>query len=213
MSVADISFPDRAENQKETARLEAFSDGVFAIAITLLVLELKVPHLGEEASNHALFEAVTRQWPAYLALVTSFITILIMWVNHHGMFCHLQRVSAPLMFTNGLLLLLVTVVPFPTALVSDYFATPAGPAACAVYSGLFVLLAIAFNLLWWVARRDGDLLHPESEAAERDRITRAYAMGPVVYLLALGGAFVSVYLSIGICTALWVFWIALMRRL
>jgi uncharacterized membrane protein len=107
-------------DEKETGRIEAFSDGVFAIAITLLVLELKVPHLEDGGAGGSLARALARQWPSYVALVTSFFTILVMWANHHRMFNVVRRVDAPFLYANGLLLLLVTVVPFPTAVLAEY---------------------------------------------------------------------------------------------
>src|SRR5258708_1916094 len=102
----------------DTARIEAFSDGVFAIAITLLVLDIKVPHLSN--SGRTLASALVAMWPTYLAFVTSFMTILIMWINNHRMFTLIGRADDRLMFFNGLLLLGVTIVPFPTALVAEY---------------------------------------------------------------------------------------------
>ena len=101
----------------ETARIEAFSDGVFAIAITLLVLDLKVPR--DLPDGQTLTGALLAQWPAYLAFASSFMTILIMWVNHHRIFTLVGRSDSRLLFFNGLLLMGVTVVPFPTALVAD----------------------------------------------------------------------------------------------
>ena len=105
----------------ETARIEAFSDGVFAIAITLLVLDLKVPR--DLPDGRTLAGALLAQWPAYMAFASSFMTILIMWVNHHRIFTLVGRSDSRLLFFNGLLLMGVTVVPFPTALVAEYFAT------------------------------------------------------------------------------------------
>ena len=121
--------------EKETGRIEAFSDGVFAIAITLLVLELKVPHL-EDGGRGRLADArpSLRQWPSYVALVTSFFTILVMWANHHRMFNVVRRSNARFLYANGLLLLLVTVVPFPTALLAEYFEKPGASVAAAVYA-------------------------------------------------------------------------------
>src|SRR5882672_2129896 len=94
----------------ETGRIEAFSDGVFAIAITLLVLDLKVPRALQD--GRTLASSLGAMWPSYLAFVTSFATILIMWINHHRMFTLIGRADDRVMFYNGLLLLGVTVVPF-----------------------------------------------------------------------------------------------------
>ena len=115
--------------ERETSRLEAFSDGVFAIAITLLVLEVKVPKLEGGATSSALARALLDQWPSYLALVTSFFTLLIMWVHHHLVFRQVHRADVRLLFVNGILLLFISVTPFPTAVVAEYLGTPAAPAA------------------------------------------------------------------------------------
>src|SRR5437899_1855756 len=101
--------------QTETARIEAFSDGVFAIAITLLILEIKVPGL----QQGRLAGALLRQWPSYLAFLLSFVYIGIMWMNHHRMFTHIRRSNDTLLLLNLLLLLGVTVVPFPTAVLAS----------------------------------------------------------------------------------------------
>ena len=93
--------------EREINRLEAFSDGVFAIAITLLVWQLHVPRLGSHPSGAALWPALGREWPSYLSFLTSFATILIMWINHHAIFRLVQRTSTSLLFANGFLLLLV----------------------------------------------------------------------------------------------------------
>ena len=141
--------------EKETGRLEAFSDGVFAIAMTLLVLELKVPHATAdgEISASALGGRLLREWPSYLALITSFFTVLIIWVHHHILFKLVRKVDAKLLFANGFLLLLVSMVPFPTAVVAEYLATPAAPAACEFYADVFVLISIAFYVLMTAAVR------------------------------------------------------------
>ena len=116
-----------AADAKETARIEAFSDGVFAIAITLLVLDLKVPR--GMAEGRDLLAALVGQWPAYLAFVTSFATIGIMWINHHRMFTLIGRTDDGLLVLNGLLLLGVTFVPFPTGVLAEYTPRAAGRGA------------------------------------------------------------------------------------
>ena len=97
--------------ERETARVEAFSDGVFAIAITLLVLEFKVPHLAEGASSADLFAALAQLWPSLIAFLGSFGAILIMWINHHGLFRLIHKTDGPFLFANGFMLLMVTFVP------------------------------------------------------------------------------------------------------
>ncbi len=132
-------------DHRDTERLEAFSDGVFAIAVTLLVLELVVPRLGEHASAAALRTQLGHQWPSYLSFLTSFATVLIMWINHHEVFRLVARVNTLLLFANGILLLGVTVVPFPTAVVGEYLTTPAASTACALYAGVFALINLSYN--------------------------------------------------------------------
>ena len=205
-----------APREKETGRLEAFSDGVFAIAITLLVLELKVPQLGLEdhrgATSVALISSLRHEWPSYLALVTSFFSVLVMWIHHHSVFRMIDRADSRLLFANGLLLLLVTVVPYPTAVVATYFETPAAPAAVTVYAGFFVLIGIAFYLLLLAAFRK-PLLAPGVSAVLVRRMRRSYALGAPLYLLAAIAAPFSQWLAMGICTALWIFWAAMTRQI
>jgi TMEM175 potassium channel family protein len=196
-----------ARPEKQTGRLEAFSDGVFAIAITLLALELKVPRLpGSPGSGSAgLASGLAAEWPSYVALVTSFFTVLIMWIHHHTIFRLVSRVDVRLLFANGLLLLLVTVVPFPTAVVAEYLRTPAASAACAFYAGFFVLIAIAFYLLLMAAFRKS-MLDPNASAATIRRLRRSYRFGPPLYLAATVSAPFSPWVALGICTALWIWW-------
>ncbi len=202
-----------AAEEKETGRIEAFSDGVFAIAITLLVLELKVPHLEDGGAGGSLGRALLSQWPSYVALVTSFFTILVMWANHHRIFELVRRVNAPFLYANGFLLLIVTVVPFPTALLAEYFRKPGAPVAAAVYAGTFVLCGVAFQLLWRAAVGGGRRLLRRDYSEERvQEIERRYWLGVPGYLAATVGAFVSVYLTVGICVALLLVWVAVSRR-
>src|SRR5258708_35435894 len=160
-----MSIEPQAEAiEKQTGRLESFSDGVFAVAITLLVFNLQVPHLPTGAiSVAALGSALFAQWPSYLTFITSFATILIMWASHHGIFRMVYRADTPFLFANGLLLLLVTVVPFPTSLVAQYLSTPAAALACAGYAGGFVVVHGAYNLPWGAATPRPRLLPPAGE--------------------------------------------------
>jgi uncharacterized membrane protein len=190
-------------DETETSRLEAFSDGVFAVAITLLVLDLKVPKVAEIASQGGLLRALLGQWPAFLAYVTSFLTILVMWVNHHTLFTRIRRSNHNFLYVNGMLLLLVSCVPFTTSLLAEHIREPASSrTAAAIYAGNSVLLAVVFNLLWRYASRGHRLLDPSASAAAVAAITRQYSFGPPLYLLAFALAFVSVPASVGMCMAL-----------
>lgn len=199
------------ESLKETARLEAFSDAVFAIAITLLALELKVPHQGDSATGPVLAAALAQQWPSYMAFVCSFLSILAMWVNHHRIFDLIRGGDGWLMLTNGLLLLIVTAVPFPTTVLADYFATGASEVACAAYAGFYVLVSVAFNLLWFSAARRGRLLRPDFSDDLVRAIGRRLLIGLPAYLAATVLAFWSAPLSLAICSLLWIHWALLDR--
>jgi uncharacterized membrane protein len=189
-----------SDERNETSRIEAFSDGVFAIAMTLLVLDLKVPHDLPDGTTLAV--ALARQWPSYLAFVTSFATILIMWVNHHRIFTLIGRFDDRLLFCNGLLLLGVTVVPFPTGLVAEYLGHPGQYLAAAVYNGTFIVIALLFNLLWRTASRDRRLIHRSANADSVRAVTDAYRWGPAIYGIAFALAFVNVAAGLALNLAL-----------
>src|SRR6266849_8072606 len=127
-----------SKDLKETSRTEAFSDGVIAFAITLLVLNLKDPLIDPALSQESLFQGLLTQWPAFFAFVTSFATILIMWVNHHNMFTYIKRVDTTLLFLNGLLLFFIVLTAFTTLIVASHVTltqTNEGRTAAAFYSG------------------------------------------------------------------------------
>jgi uncharacterized membrane protein len=179
---------------------------VIAIALTLLVLELKVPSL-ETPTPRGLASALLREWPSFFALVTSFIPVLIMWIHHRSILSLVHKVDGPLLFANGFFLLVVSIVPFPTALVSRYLATPAAGTACTVYAGTFFLGSLAFWGLLVAALRE-NVRAPHGSEKRRGELRRSYAYGPPLYLLATFTAPFLPWLSMGICTALWVFWAA-----
>src|SRR3954468_8377027 len=125
------------------ARLEAFSDGVFAIAITLLVLEIKVP---SPHGGHSLAHGLVELWPSYAGFAVSFITIGIIWVNHHAVFANVESVDRALLFRNLLLLLTVSFIPFPTAVMAEYLRAGNGQdVAVSFYAAWFFVMGIAFR--------------------------------------------------------------------
>ena len=194
------------QQEKETGRLEAFSDGVFAIAVTLLVLELKVPEVGAAGASPAtLAKALWQQWPSYIGLVTSFFTVLIMWVHHHAILRNVHRTDAWLHFANGCLLLGITFVPYPTSVLASYLETPAARMAMAFYAGTFVFIAICFYLFIRAAFRK-PLLSPNASDQFIAKTCHDYMFGPPLYLIATIAAFLDARVSLLICTALWIFW-------
>src|SRR5262249_36546812 len=183
----------------ETSRVEAFSDGVFAIAITLLILDVRVPSGMQPGLGHALL----RQWPMYVAFLISFAFIGIMWVNHHRLFNHIRRTNNGLMFLNLLLLLGVTFVPFPTGLLAAHYYSPGRTVAAAVFNGSYFVIAIFFNVLWHHVVRSGLLDSTTQDSA--NAITRQYAVGPISYLVCFGLTWISVPLSLAVSIALAIF--------
>jgi uncharacterized membrane protein len=194
----------RRDDQKETGRVESFSDGVMAIAITLLILEIKVPKADEIASA-SLFVKLLDMWPSFLAFVTSFATILVMWANHHRIFRLVRTMDHPFLYWNGFLLLIISFVPFPTALLAEHLTGPGSAIAAAVYAGTNVALALAFAGVWRHLRKHPRLLFATANPFEIEGISRQYRFGPLLYLIAFGLAFVSPAASIAACLALAIF--------
>lgn len=183
------------EDKEETARLETFSDGVFAIAITLLVLELHAPS-GEES----LWRGLVDEWPQFAAYVNSFFIIGIMWVNHHSMFRQIVRVDRALLFLNLLLLLWTALLPFPTALISRNLGEGERDASVAeaVYSANLTLAAIAFSLIWMYAVRGGRLIRAPMGRREEWRSIGRFSVGTFIYAATIGLAFLSAGLALAV---------------
>lgn len=187
--------------KSETGRIEAFSDGVFAIAITLLILAVKVPKaadLGEDGLSAALLA----QWPQYLAFVTSFATILAKWINHHRIFTYIQRSDHTLLYWNGLVLLLVTFLPFPTALMAEYLQHPEGNVAGAVFAGTFVAISFSFKALWNYVSKNNNLLAQNIHPDDIEQINKRLRFAPLLYLGPFAVAFVAPKVSVGLCLCL-----------
>jgi uncharacterized membrane protein len=185
------------EARAETARLEAFSDGVFAIATTLLVLEL---HVRPDVARGALWHGLVGEWPQFAAYLSSFFVIGIMWVNHHSMFKQIRRADRSLLFLNLLLLLWTALLPFPTGLISRYLGEGGIDAkvAEAVYGANLTLAAIAFSLIWTYAVRHRRLIdHDMTPTQERASILR-FSVGTLVYAATIGIAFINPRLALAL---------------
>ncbi|GAC1428424.1 MAG: hypothetical protein NVSMB65_01650 [Chloroflexota bacterium] len=192
----------RGAGQAETGRIEAFSDGVFAVAITLLALNLTTPHLADGQPVSHLAAALLAQWPAYLAYVLSFLTILIMWVNHHALFLLIRRTDHLFLLLNGLLLLVITATPFATALLAAYLLDPEKRVAQVVYSGLSLLMALVYNRMWAYASHEGRLLAADADKHQVQSITKHYRFGPLLYVVSFLAAFASAEVSLTLCILL-----------
>lgn len=197
--------------EKQSARIEAFSDGVFAIALTLLAIDLKAPVL-EAASNANLFAALAERWTEYLAFVNSFVTVLLLWTSHHDVFKTVSRTDRRLTLANGLLLFFVSAVSYPTSVLGKYLLTDAASAAAAFYAGYCVLINAAFIVLWLSATaRGGKLLREGISRADVQKTLRGLAVPLPIYAIAAALAFVSPWISVAITTALWIYWAATLR--
>jgi uncharacterized membrane protein len=197
--------PDRPPVESDTGRLETFADGVLAIAITLLILEVKSPHVPHEGS---LARELARQWPSYAAYAVSFLTIGIIWVNHHHMFKVIARTNHAFLMLNVLFLMTIAALPFPTALVAEYVRNSDTRAlATAVYCGTMTAIAIMFNVVWRYAGTGHPLLVPGITDEALAKMNRDYLAGPVVYAVTTVVAFIEPYVSLVIIIALCVYWL------
>lgn len=176
----------------ETSRAEAFSDGVFAIAITLLILAVGIEQALAEGD---LGRQVLDLWPAYIAYSVSFLTIGIMWVNHHAVFRQFAHVDRPLLLLNILLLMLIAFVPFPTRIVAEHARSADDrQAAALLYGTTMTITAILFFSVWYYGSRR--LLRPDADRREVSGITRSYLPGAPTYATATLIAFVSSTVSL-----------------
>jgi uncharacterized membrane protein len=169
------------KQDKPAGRIEAFSDAVFAIAIALLVLEIKVP---QPWSHRPLIESLEGLYPSYLGYVVSFLTLLVMWLNHHRLFKLVRRADDWLPFANGVLLLFVAFIPFPTAVMAENWSTPDRKTGVLFYAGAFILLALAFQVLWFCISHKNRLVDDELDHQKITAITRQYLVGPGMYLFS-----------------------------
>jgi uncharacterized membrane protein len=183
-------------------RTEAFSDGVFAIAITLLVLDLVVPSR-QEAAEAGLGHALAQEWPAYFAYLVSFLIIGIIWVNHHTMFDKVRLVDRPVLFANLMLLLVVSLIPFPTRLVAEYLtAGRDSHVAAAVYSATMLAMGLSYAALWLLLTRDAKLLQDGVDPRSGRIALRRFGLGNVFYLGTIGLSFVNATATLAVHGAL-----------
>jgi uncharacterized membrane protein len=191
----------------DRSRLESFSDGVFAVAITLLALNLTVAGPGH--GNGSLAHQLWDHWPAFVAYVISFFTIGVIWVNHHATITNVRVVSRPLLYVNLVLLLVVVAIPFATSTMADYLTKNDWDAhvAAALYAGVFEAMGLAFAAVFeWILRHD-DLLHQAMPGAAKNGARLRFYCGQIFYLIAIAVAFISAPVSVGICALVGIYYI------
>jgi len=171
----------------KTARLEAFSDAVFAVAITLLILEINIPE-GEH-----LWEQLKDQWPSFASFFVSFWVIGIIWVNHHGLLDHLKRIDRPVLYLNLLVLMTVVFIPFSTALMAEHLKPGESDetVAAIVYALAFLAMGLAFNVFWTYIVKHRRELGVEIPDEEVRRMSVGFMIGTPLYAVALIMAFIS----------------------
>ncbi len=187
-----------------TGRLETFADGVFAIAATLLILSVDgrvsngAPHLGHD---------LLHIWPSYAAYMVSFVTIGVIWVNHHTLMNQIATVDRAFLLQNVLFLLCVAFIPFPTRLLADQINASGASTAAVAYGLTLTATAIMFNVLWLYASGGQRLLRPDSDEAVVRGITRSFRPGPVMYAAATLVALVSAPAAAALFGAIAVFYV------
>jgi uncharacterized membrane protein len=174
-----------------TARIEAFSDGVFAIAITLLVLDIHVPHLKD---GESLFQPLLADWKTYLAFLIGFFTLLVCWINHHYMFELINKRDDKLLLFNGFKLLVVSFTPFATALISKYIGTPQQQTAVSIYAGNFFLMGSAMTCLWVYANSKGFTKHESPQVLRA--VTKLYIFASILSGIIFIVSFFSIVASL-----------------
>jgi uncharacterized membrane protein len=168
-------------------RLETFADGIFAIAATLLIIDVGLPSGSHESLGRELLDI----WPQYVAYAISFVTIGIMWVNHHRLIRQIERIDERFLFLNLGLLACIAFVPFPTRILAEFVRGDDGLPAALLYGITLTVTAVFFNSVWLYASRGHRLLHPNADPKEVSGITRSYLPGTPMYAAATLVAFVS----------------------
>lgn len=189
------------------ARLEAFCDGVFAIAITLLILDMKVPSVESIHSNGDLWRSLAHLWPSFFALCLSFIIILISWIGHHNLLKTLDKTSAQFQFANGFFLLTVIFIPFPTALMSEYLTTSYTQPAIVTYCLSMLFHNIAWNLLYIYILRPIPLVDEQSRIEYIRQNSKGAKLGFVINTVICLIALVFPYVALALSVVIWIYWL------
>ena len=181
-------------------RLEAFGDGVFAIAATLLILNVVEP-------AGPLGQGLLHIWASYVAYAVSFVTIGVIWINHHGVMAQIAKVDRLFLLVNVIFLMLIAFIPFPTRLLAEHIMADGAQAAALAYGITLTGTAVMFNVMWQYAAHDKRLLRENASERAVRGITRSYLPGPFIYLVATVSAVVSPQLSAVLYAAIALFYV------
>ncbi len=194
------------------ARLEAFCDAVFAIAITLLVIDIRIPPTAEVESTAELWRQLVHLVPAVLAFALSFAVILITWVNHHAALKLIEKSSPSFIYANGFLLLTVAFIPFPSALLGEYVASDHAAPAVILYDAVLAAQAGAWVLICRTVLSNG-LTRSDQAATTIRRNARYGWFALVLYAIFAVAALWQPQAVAGLTAATWVFWLVLGIRM
>jgi uncharacterized membrane protein len=174
-------------------RIEALTDGVFAVAMTLLVLDIKVPELPQPMATDELLRQLLALWPKFLSYVISFVILGVYWVGHHVQLSFIRRADRPLLWINILFLLWVALVPFSTALLSAYSQSQA---AVIIYGANLIAIGLSLALHWWYVTTECRHVDPDIHPGLVRGAMYRTLMGPIVYLIAIAVSFFTTQLSL-----------------
>ena len=197
--------------EKQTGRVEAFSDGIFGVAITLLALEIGIKEY-EGVNNLNLWQRIVADWPDYFTYFNSFATVLLIWMGHNQVFNLLRAANHWIILVNGLVLLLVVLFPFPTKLVGEFIRTDAANTAVAFYAGFtgginFCMLLLSACIL----RNKKLLMNPEKNVLWIKNQMKGQIMGVLAYAAITVLAFYSAQWALACTFVMWVFWAAISK--
>ena len=178
-----------------TTRIEAFSDGIMAIIITIMVLELRVPKLAASFTRDEFWAEAIHFWPKLLVYAMSFVIVGIFWVNHHGFFHSLQKSDGKLLWYNNLMMFWMSLIPFGTAFLGEH---PTSPEAAMIFGGIMTMAAFSFPLMGHYAMFKSDLMHESITPEMKQANLRRSLPGGVLYLVSVLVAPFSVWVSWGI---------------
>lgn len=175
------------------SRVEAFSDGIFAIIVTLLVLEIKVPEIHDHNSIRAVTNALISLLPKIFSWIVSFLIVSVIWVNHHRIFQQIKTITHALFWLNANLLLWCSFIPFPTALMGDYFKNPV---SLILFGVILSLMASSFSMMRFSMLRNKEILHEDVDINEFKKATRkSILFGPILYLSGAALSLIHPYVS------------------